>query len=71
MHGSWLNIAETELSVLSRQCLNRRIESFELLESECRSGNVVSESGGVAVQTGKAVFFRSRSEGTYPQKPIC
>jgi hypothetical protein len=24
-HGSWLNIAECELSVLSRQCLNRRI----------------------------------------------
>ncbi len=39
-HGSWLNIAETELSVLTRQCLNRRIESFELLESKCRSWNV-------------------------------
>jgi hypothetical protein len=24
-HGSWLNIAEIELSVLSRQCLNRRV----------------------------------------------
>jgi DDE superfamily endonuclease len=24
-HGSWLNMAETELSVLQRQCLNRRI----------------------------------------------
>jgi hypothetical protein len=24
-HGSWLNRAETELSVLQRQCLNRRI----------------------------------------------
>lgn len=24
-HGSWLNIAEIELSVLTRQCLNRRI----------------------------------------------
>jgi len=34
-HGSWLNIAETELSVLSRQYLDRRIESFERLESEC------------------------------------
>ena len=39
-HGSWLNIAEIELSVLSRQCLDRRIESFELLASECRSWNV-------------------------------
>ena len=24
-HGSWLNMAETELSILGRQCLNRRI----------------------------------------------
>jgi transposase len=24
-HGSWLNVAETELSVLARQCLDRRI----------------------------------------------
>ncbi len=26
-HGSWLNVAEAELSVLSRQCLARRIDS--------------------------------------------
>jgi transposase len=28
-HGSWLNIAEIELSALNRQCLNQRIGSFE------------------------------------------
>lgn len=33
-HGSWLNIAETELSVLSGQCLDRRMESKELVVSE-------------------------------------
>lgn len=33
-HGSWLNIAELELSHLSRQCLNRRIESQEKLAKE-------------------------------------
>jgi len=33
-HGSWLNMAETELSVLSRQCLNRRIEDQTTLTSE-------------------------------------
>ena len=33
-HGSWLNMAETELSILSRQCLDRRIDSQELLTSE-------------------------------------
>ena len=33
-HGSWLNMAEIELSVLSRQCLDRRIPDFAALESE-------------------------------------
>lgn len=33
-HGSWLNIAEIELSVLSRQCLNRRIPDGQELQQE-------------------------------------
>jgi hypothetical protein len=33
-HGSWLNMAEIELSVLSRQCLKRRVPDFERLEAE-------------------------------------
>jgi len=33
-HGSWLNVAEIELSVLSRQCLDRRIESMGALQEE-------------------------------------
>jgi len=33
-HGSWLNMAETELSVLSRQCLDRRIESKDIMTQE-------------------------------------
>ncbi len=33
-HGSWLNMAEVELSVFSRQCLNRRIADQETLASE-------------------------------------
>ena len=33
-HGSWLNIAEIELNVLIGQCLNRRIENIETVESE-------------------------------------
>ncbi len=32
--GSWLNIAEVELNVLHRQCLNRRISSIDLMHSE-------------------------------------
>ena len=34
VHGSWLNVAEIELSVLARQCLDRRIGSAEQLRSE-------------------------------------
>jgi transposase len=33
-HGSWLNMAETELSILARQCLDRRLPSAALLEQE-------------------------------------
>jgi transposase len=33
-HGSWLNMAELELSVFARQCLNRRIADRETLISE-------------------------------------
>lgn len=33
-HGSWLNIADCELSVLSSQCLRRRIPTREALEAE-------------------------------------
>ena len=33
-HGSWLNIAECELSALTRQCLDRRMGDLETLEKE-------------------------------------
>lgn len=33
-HGSWLNIAEIELSRLTRQCLDRRIEDLQVLNTE-------------------------------------
>jgi len=33
-HGSWLNVAESELSVMSRQCLDRRIPDSQILAHE-------------------------------------
>ena len=33
-HGSWLNMAEIELSILSRQCTNRRISNKQTLATE-------------------------------------
>jgi hypothetical protein len=34
-HGSWLNIAEIELGVLSRQCLDQRVDRMETVRAEC------------------------------------
>lgn len=38
-NGSWLNVAEIELSVLSRQCLNRRIADQQTLQREVKAWN--------------------------------
>lgn len=36
-HGSWLNMAEIELSVLTRQCLDRRIDCIETIRDEVKA----------------------------------
>ena len=36
-HGSWLDMAEIEIGVLSRQCLNRRIPDQETLRTEIKA----------------------------------
>jgi DDE superfamily endonuclease len=34
VHGSWLNMAETELSILDRQCLDRRLDATKVVRRE-------------------------------------
>jgi hypothetical protein len=48
-HGSWLNIAEIELSVLSRQCLNRRIETLEEMRRETSQWKAIRNSNRTPV----------------------
>lgn len=36
-HGSWLNMAEIELNVLTGQCLNRRIDNIEEVSKEAEA----------------------------------
>jgi hypothetical protein len=48
-HGSWLNMAEIELSVLSRQCLNRRVPNFETLEAEAAAWQERRDAAGVKI----------------------
>jgi hypothetical protein len=47
-HGSWLNIAEIELSLLTRQCLHRRIANIKALQQQaqawCEKRNVKQKS---------------------------
>ena|GEM_PF-803377 len=39
-HGSWLDIAEIELNVMTRQCLSRRIENIASLREELAAWEV-------------------------------
>ena len=48
-HGSWLNMAEIELSVLARQCLDRRIESAEELKREVEAWEDERNGCGMAI----------------------
>ena len=49
-HGSWLNMAEIELSVLARQCLGRRIETREELEREVAAWEEERNERGVPIR---------------------
>jgi hypothetical protein len=48
-HGSWLNIAECELSVLARQCLDRRIPDKTTLEQEAAAWETRRNAAHVTV----------------------
>ncbi len=49
-HGSWLNMAEIELSHLSRQCLDRRIPDRESLTREVSIWNKERNEGSIVTQ---------------------
>ena len=48
-HGSWLNIAEIELSVLSRQCLDRRFPDLAAFRAEATAWEDRRNATGHAV----------------------
>lgn len=67
-HGSWLNIAETELSVLTRQCLNRRIDDVKMLRREVSAWATLrnGDQSGVDWQF-KTPDARVKLKRLYPQ----
>jgi hypothetical protein len=48
-HGSWLNMAETELSVLSRQCLDRRLDDRDLMAREVAAWEATRNAAGARI----------------------
>lgn len=48
-HGSWLNIAEIELRVLTVQCLKRRIPNVEILRREVQAWEAERNASGAEV----------------------
>lgn len=48
-HGSWLNIAEIELSVFTQQCLDRRIPNFQTLNEEAKTWEQERNAGQKSV----------------------
>ena len=48
-NGSWLNVAEIELSVLARQCLDRRLPSPTAVDTECAAWETARNAEGSRV----------------------
>ena len=67
-HGSWLNIAEIELSALGNQCLSkRRIDSIEKLNEEIASWNTERNATQKSVNWQfKTVDARIKLKHLYP-----
>jgi len=49
-HGSWLNMAEIELSALERQCLNRRIPDQGMLATEVAAWQAARDAERVTIR---------------------
>lgn len=67
-HGSWLNIAENELSALTRQCLSRRIGTIEKMASEVEAWDQARNRNGVRVNWRFSIEqARTKLHRVYPQ----
>ena len=70
-HASWLNMAECELSVLSRQCLDRRLSSREAVAAEVGPWEEARNRAGVRlVWSFRVADARRKLAHLYPQVPL-
>ncbi len=69
-HASWLNMAECELSVLSRQCLSRRLAGKERLVAEVKAWEAERNRIGVKLAWSfRVADARRKLAHLYPQHP--
>ena len=57
-YGNWLDVAEIELNVMTRQCHSRRIPSIDILRQNLPNG----KARGIILCKGKLVFLDYRCE---------
>ena len=70
-HGSWLNMAEIELSVLQRQCLDRRIPDEETLKGEIAAWEKQrNEEKGTIDWRFSIKDARAKLKRLYPSHPV-
>jgi len=70
-HASWLNMAECELSVLSRQCLDRRLPSKEAVAAEVGPWEAERNRAGVRLMWSfRVADARRKLSHLYPQDPL-
>jgi hypothetical protein len=71
-HGSWLNVAEAELSVLTRQCLRRRIAERDIVADEAAVWATQRNQAQVGVDWQfTAADARVKLNGLYPNVLGC
>jgi hypothetical protein len=66
-HGSWLNMAETEIRILNRQCLDRRLDSQEQIAREVAAWERQRTEQGACIHwTFTLAAARRKLEKLYP-----
>ncbi len=67
-HGSWLNLAENELSALTKQCLSRRIGTLTKLQHEVTAWERKRNADGVRIHWRFTIDrARDKMRRVYPQ----
>jgi hypothetical protein len=67
VHGSWLNMAETELSILNRQCLDRHLDATKIVRREVAAWETPRTEARITINWRFTIAdARVKLKGVYP-----